>query len=115
MKQKKKRMSDKNRFSLLTDDLEHCYVCGSSVNINLHEIYYGSLYREQSKNYGLVVPLCGVFSEGECHEGTYGVHGSKGRALDLRLKQEGQRAFESHYPHLDFLAIFGKNYLAMEK
>lgn len=104
-KKKKKAVSDGRRFSILTDDLETCYACGSMVNIELHEIYFGS-QRERSKEYGLVVPLCP-----ECHKGTYGVHGSRGKMLNVSLKEEGQIAFEKRYPATDFMAVFGRNYL----
>lgn len=33
------------------------------------------------------------------------------RETRLLLQQAGQREFERHYPELDFVAIFGKNYL----
>lgn len=104
-KKKKKVVSDARRFSILTDDLESCYACGSTRNIELHEIFFGST-RNSSKRYGLVVPLCP-----ECHQGTYGVHGSRGKLLNVTLKEEGQRAFEKHYPATDFMAVFGRNYL----
>lgn len=104
-KKVKKTVSDGKRFSILTDDLESCYACGSMVNIELHEIFFGST-RNSSKRYGLVVPLCP-----ECHKGTYGVHGSRGHLLDVSLKEEGQRAFETRYPATDFMAVFGRNYL----
>lgn len=104
-KKVKKTVSDGKRFSILTDDLESCYACGSMVNIELHEIFFGST-RNSSKRYGLVVPLCP-----ECHKGTYGVHGSKGKLLNTTLKEEGQRAFEKRYPATDFIKVFGRNYL----
>lgn len=90
------------RFSIITDDLKHCIICGKPAEI--HEIYFGSL-RKTSIKYGLTVPLCD-----EHHRGTYGVHGSKGRKLDLQLKKLGQRAFEEKYDE-DFLKVIGRNYL----
>ena len=47
-KKKKKAVSDRRRFSILTDDLETCYACGAERDIELHEIYFGS-QRERSK------------------------------------------------------------------
>ena len=95
----------KKRVSIITDDMGSCYNCGSVQNIEIHEIYFGS-QRDKSIKYGLVVPLCP-----ECHKGTYGVHGSKGRMLNISLKEHGQIAFEKKFPDLDFLKIFGRNYL----
>jgi len=97
-------MADK-RYSILTKKLDRSYVSGSRGNIELHEIYFGAL-RSTSIKYGLVVPLTK-----EEHRGTFGVHGSKGHALNERLKKDGQRAFEKEYPDLSFREIFGKNYL----
>ena len=97
-------MADK-RYSILTNNLKQSYVSGSRGNIELHEIYFGSL-RKKSIKRGLVVPLTR-----EEHRGTYGVHGSRGHALDERLKKDGQRAFEKEYPGDDFIQEFGKNYL----
>ena len=98
------KTSDANRFSIITDDLKRCFVCGKIGGIDLHEIFFGS-NREKSKRYGLVVPLC---HEG-CHQGSKGVHFN--RQLDLEMKKIGQKAFEGHYPDEDFLEVFGRNYL----
>lgn len=95
----------KRRVSILTDDMETCYACGSCNGIEIHEIYCGS-NRNNSIKYGLVVPLCL-----ECHKGTYGVHGSRGKLLNVSLRENGQMAFEKKYPQKDFLRIFGRNYL----
>lgn len=99
----KKKIPDSQRFSIITDDLRRCYVCGAFAGIELHEIFFGSHRRERSKEYGLVVPLCDI-----CHRGTNGVHGKNGKELNMKLKAIGQTAFENHYPDLDFITIFGK-------
>ena len=39
----------------------------------------------------------------------YGVHFNK--RLDNKLKKWGQKKFEEMYPDLNFLEIFGRNYL----
>jgi hypothetical protein len=95
----------KKRVSILTDRMDRCYVCDSVDNVEIHEIFYGPK-RNSSIRYGLVVPLCA-----EHHRGTYGVHGSKGKMINVSLKEEGQRAFEKQYPATDFMTVFGKNYL----
>ena len=52
---------EKSRYSILTNDLEHCYICrfqGKKVlRDDLHEVYNGA-NRKRSILNGLVVPLC---------------------------------------------------------
>lgn len=89
--------------SILTKDLNHCYMCGSSRWIEIHHIYSGA-FRKKSTEYGLVVPLCHF-----CHnEPPNGVHFNR-KNMD-KLRQEGQVAFEKEYPDLDFMKLFGRNY-----
>ena len=58
MKQKSNKLvkKEKNRFSILTDNLEKCYLC-SNKKVDLHEIFRGR-NRQKSIKWGLVVPLC---------------------------------------------------------
>ena len=58
---------ERNRFSILTDDLDHCYICKTMKlrevpRQDLHEIYPGR-NRKICMRYGFVAPLCR-----ECHE-----------------------------------------------
>lgn len=92
---------EKNRYSILTDDLTKCYVCGKPKQ-ELHEIYFGK-NRSNSIIFGCVVPLCY-----EHHRGNTGVHHNID--LDLRLKQECQKKFQELYS-VEFINIFYKNYL----
>lgn len=92
---------EKNRYSILTNDLTKCYVCGMPKQ-ELHEIYFGK-NRSNSIIFGCVVPLCY-----EHHRGKTGVHNN--HELDLRLKQECQKRFEELYS-VEFMNIFYKNYL----
>ena len=101
----KKKVRDSERFSVITQDMEHCYNCGAFGKTELHEIFFGAR-RGTSKVYGMVVPLCRG-----CHQGNDGVHGKNGKELDTWLKKKGQEVFERVYPDEDFLAIFGKRYL----
>lgn len=97
-------MADK-RYSIITNDFERCLVCGTYLNIHKHEVFFGNGKRQLSIKYGLVVPLCGRHH----NMNNEGVHYN--RILDLKLKQQGQKAFEYHYPDLNFTKIFGRNYL----
>ena len=58
---------ERNRFSILTDDLEHCYICKTMKlkqvkKEDLHEIFRGR-NRQICMRYGFVAPLCR-----QCHE-----------------------------------------------
>lgn len=91
------------RFSILTDDMDHCYICGRSP-VHIHEIYYGSYKRKHSIRLGCCVPLCL-----DHHVGKHGVHYD--HELDWRLKQECQREFEKRYGFIKFMETFHRNYL----
>ena len=47
---------ERNRYSILTNDLEHCILCGAKKD-HLHEVCFGR-NRANSIKYGLVIPLC---------------------------------------------------------
>ena len=58
---------ERNRFSILTDDLDHCYICKKFKfkevkRDDLHEIF-GGRNRQICMRYGFVAPLCR-----QCHE-----------------------------------------------
>lgn len=96
---------ERERFSILTNDLTKCYICGMPKQ-ELHEIYFGR-NRKNSMIYGCVVPLCY-----EHHRGNTGVHHNI--ALDYMLKSECQSKFEEVYD-IDFYSIFYKNYKIKEQ
>lgn len=90
--------------SILTEDMETCYLTGMTHWVERHHIF-GGANRKASEVYGLIVPL-----QHYLHEEKFGVH--QNRALDLQLKQCAQRAFEAvHGTREEFMLIFGKNYL----
>lgn len=53
---KKQAKLERNRFSILTNDLDHCVICGAKKD-HLHEVFFGR-NRINSIKYGLVIPLC---------------------------------------------------------
>lgn len=75
-----------------------------STHVVWHHVIYGTANRRLSDYYGLIVPLC-PFHHNESSEG---VHFNK--KLDLHFKRLAQTKFEEHYPDLNFVEIFGKNY-----
>lgn len=98
-KSKKLAKLERNRTSILTDDLDHCYLCGRPKE-DLHEIYPGR-NRLNSIKYGLVLPLC--------REHHILIHNDLNtRLIYFKL---GQKKFNEVYPDLDFVEIFGRNYL----
>lgn len=107
IKQKSKKMArlEKNRFSIITKDLEHCYVCTQKglKNISkedLHEIF-GGRNRKRSIEFGLVIPLCR-----KCHNLI-----ENDETLKQKWHKVGQKEFKKYYKTENFVQIFGKNYL----
>ena len=84
---------------------KQCLICGSTYNVHKHHIYGGTANRKLSEEYGCWCYLCARHH----NMSEFGVHYSK--ALDLKLKQFTQQKFNENYPDLDFMKIFGKNYL----
>ena len=97
---------ERERFSLFTNDLDHCIICGKSP-INKHEIFFGAKNRQKSIQYGLVIPLC--TAEHHNQVGCTGIHFNKDLRKEWQIK--GQKKFQEVYPDLDFLEIFGENYI----
>jgi len=89
--------------SLVTADLDHCFVCGTTHNIQEHHVFFGVSKRKLSERYGMKVPLCI-----DCHTGNKGVH--RNRELDIHIKQLAQIEFEKNYSFEEFMRIFGRNY-----
>lgn len=89
--------------SIITNDMNHCYICGSS-DVEIHHIY-GAANRSNSTKLGLVVPLCRFHHTGS----EEAVHFNKKTMADMH--KLGQQCFDKKYPQLNFKEIFGRNYL----
>lgn len=75
------------------------------VNLEKHHIFFGAANRKLSDQYGLWVWLCA-----DCHRnGPHAVH--RDYDTNLKLKQDGQKAFERSSTRERFMSIFGRNYL----
>lgn len=100
-KQKSSKLAklEKNRFSLFTDDLNHCIICGKKKD-NIHEVIYGK-NRINSMKFGLTIPLCNYHHQK--------IHSNP--ILSNEYKKRGQALFDRAYPDLKFEDIFKKNYL----
>lgn len=88
---------ERKRYSIITDDLDHCYLCGMNKQ-HLHEVIFGK-NRVNSMKYGLVIPVCM-----KCHNE---IHNNN--ELDKKLKRIAQQKFEENYD-IEFIKIFYKNY-----
>lgn len=89
--------------SILSEE-PRCFICGSCRWLERHHIM-GASNKKKSEKYGLMVYLCHY-----CHnEPPNGVHHNK-KQMDL-LRATAQRKFEEVYPDLNWLSIFGKNYI----
>ena len=91
--------------SIMTEDMEKCYLCGSRYCLETHHIF-GASNRQKSEKYSLIVRLCR-----RCHnESPTGVHYDY--AVSRELKREAQRkAMEVYkWTESDFIALFGRSY-----
>ena len=99
--------------SIMQPEKDFCYVCSEAYkryywadDLEEHHIFPGN-NRNNSEKYGLKVYLCP-----EHHQfGEDAVHRNPNEGYDLLLKQIGQARFQQVHKDLDFIAIFGKNYL----
>lgn len=90
---------ENNRFSIITNNLDKCYICKKNKK-DLHEVF-GGRNRKKSMQYGLVIPVCR-----KCHQMI-----PKDKTLNEKLHKVGQKVFEKHYKTENFIQEFGKNYL----
>ena len=91
---------EKSRYSILTNDLDHCYICrfqGKKVlRDDLHEVY-GAANRKRSILNGLVVPLCRKHHQNE--------------EILSELKVATQRMYEVNHTRDEFIKLIGKSYI----
>lgn len=98
---KKQVKLENSRFSIITDDLKHCYICTERgikdiTKDDLHEVYGGS-NRKRSIENGLVVPLCR-----QCHEDY---------EIQKFLKRFVQLEYEERHTREEFIKLIGRSYL----
>ena len=91
---------EKSRYSILTNDLDHCYICrfqGKKVlRDDLHEVYCGA-NRKRSILNGFVVPLCRK-------------HHQNDEILN-ELKVAMQKMYEVNHTRDEFIKLIGKSYI----
>ena len=89
----------------IIQEQRECYVCKTTYNLHEHHIFEGTANRKLSEKYGMKICLCGKHH----NLSNEGIHFNK--KLDLAVKQLAQKKFEETYKELNFIKIFGKNYL----
>lgn len=89
--------------SVVIEDMEHCFVCGSS-KVQVHHIFFGTANRRISDNYGYVAPLCATH-----HTGDAGVHFNKDFDLYLTDLNATQAAIRSGYSEKTAYSIGNEN------
>lgn len=98
-KSNKLAKKEKGRFSILTNNLEQCYLCHKKKQ-DIHEIYKGC-NRQTSMKYGFCIPICR-----NCHSRT-----EIDSQLDIQLKKKCQKEYEKEHTREQFIQIIGQNYL----
>ena len=83
-----------------------CYICGTTLDLHLHHIFFGTSNRKLSDEDGCVIYLCQRH-----HTGPQGVHFNK--KIDLIIKARAQIEYQKRYNKTteDFIARYGRNYL----
>ena len=98
--------------SIMQENKKQCYICKKIYGIDReqiveeHHVFPGN-NRKNSEKYGLKVWLCPNHHQ----FGPDAVHKMPNEGYDLLLKQIGQARFRQTYRDLNFMEIFGKNYL----
>lgn len=90
---------ERERYSILTNNLDKCYLCNRKKK-HIHEIYKGCNRQVSMKN-GFCIPICDI-----CHTET-----EINSDLDKKLKQKCQIEFEKKHTRVEFIAIIGKSHL----
>lgn len=90
---------EKNRYSVLTDDIEHCFICKSPF-VDIHEIYSGGNRKVSMKN-GFCLPLCREHHKTATLDAT----------CNLFLKVRCQKEYEKDHSREEFIKLIGRNYL----
>ena len=99
-KSNKLKKLESKRFSILTDNMQICYICNKARKDDLHEIFEGS-NRQNSMRYGLVIPICRG-----CHD-LWKID----MQLKKRVREEAKQKFYKLYSKEKFLEVFGKFYI----
>jgi len=90
----------KQRFSIIYQNLNNCVECGSNQAIELNEVFEGAK-RGVSMENGFVMPLCN-----KCHRKFH-----SNREMALKYKKKFQTQYEKTHTRDEFLNLIHKSYL----
>lgn len=88
-------------FSLMTDDLEHCYICKKKA-VQYHHIFNASARNKCTEDH-LWIPVCF-----DCH---VMIHNERSQRTNYNLKRDAQLVYEETHTHQEYMDRYGKNYL----
>ena len=91
--------------SIIQKDMSKCYICGTTLDLHTHEIFFGTADRKKSIEWGCYVRLCGKHH----NMSNEGVHMNKW--LNNKLKEIAQKEFERLYGYEKFMEVFHRNYI----
>lgn len=102
----KQAKKEKERFSIIYQELNKCCICGSETGVELNEIYEGA-YRQTSIKYGMVAPMCNKIT---CHKRFHNDH-----LFNLKYKAMFQYKFQETHSKKEFIEIFKQDYIYLYK
>ena len=88
---------ERNRYSIITYNLDICYVCQENKKDNFDEVF-GGRNRQTSMKYGLVIPICF-----KCHRKL-----TDNPLLKKPLQEEAKQIFIKKYSEEKFIKEFGR-------
>lgn len=86
---------ERNRYSIITYNLDICYVCKKNKKDNFDEVF-GGRNRQNSMKYGLVIPICFP-----CHRKL-----TDNPLLKKEIQEEAKQIFINKYSEEKFLEKF---------
>lgn len=99
-KSNKLKKLESKRFSILTDNMQICYICNKARKDDLHEIFEGS-NRQTCMKWGLVIPICR-----KCHN-----KWKINKEIKEAVRKQAKEKFYKLYSKEKFLKEFGKFYI----
>lgn len=99
IKQKSSKLAklERNRYSIITYNLDICYVCKKHKKDHLDEVF-GGRNRQTSMKYGLVIPMCF-----KCHRKL-----TDNPLLKKDIQEEAKQIFIKKYSEEKFIKEFGR-------
>lgn len=82
-----------------------CFFCGKLTGLEEHHVFGGIANRKISERYGLKIFCCDYHHRDLKNGVQYNPE------MNLKLKQEAQRAFQNIYGHKLWMQLIRKNYL----